>query len=192
MPYITEALWAELGDRKSPVLALTRWPLIAFSDERAATEINWVVELVTAIRSVRNEMNVPNAARTELALVGGGAELGERLRRHEAAIRWLARVDGIATPEKAPPGSAQVVVGGATVALPLAGIIDFAAEQTRLEKEITRVEGEIARIDKKLANENFVARAPEEVVDAEREKRATYAADSERLSAALRRVKEAA
>ena len=83
-------------------------------------------------------------------------------------------------------------MGGATVALPLAGIIDFAAERARLEKEIARVEGEIARIDKKLANENFVARAPEEVVEAEREKRAAYAADGERLAAALKRVKEAA
>jgi valyl-tRNA synthetase len=75
MPYITEALWAELGG-EDRVLALARWPETAFSDERAATEINWVVELVTAIRSVRNEMNVPNAARTELALVGGGRNSG--------------------------------------------------------------------------------------------------------------------
>jgi valyl-tRNA synthetase len=84
------------------------------------------------------------------------------------------------------------VVGEATAALPLAGIIDFAAEEARLEKEIARVEGEITRIDKKLANENFVARAPEEVVEAEREKRAAYAADGERLHAALNRVKNAA
>ena len=91
---------------------------------------------------------------------------------------------------RARPGAArdpaQFVVGGATFALPLAGIIDFAAEEARLEKEIARIADEIGRIDKKLANANFVARAPEEVVEAEREKRAAYAADGERLAAALK------
>jgi valyl-tRNA synthetase len=103
----------------------------------------------------------------------------------------LARVDGIETSDAVPPSSAQIVVGDATYALPLAGIVDFAAEQARLEKEIARVNGEIARIDKKLANEKFVERAPEEVVETEREKRAAYAADEERLSAALGRLKAA-
>ena len=192
MPYITEALWTEFADPKGRVLALSRWPKPDFSDPAAAAEINWLVELVGAIRSVRNEMNVPAAARTPLAALGGDGALPERLARHAAAIERMARIDGIESAEKAPKGSAQIVVGGATVALPLAGIIDFAAERARLEKEIARVEGEISRIDKKLANENFVARAPEEVVEAEREKRAAYAADGERLAAALKRVKEAA
>jgi valyl-tRNA synthetase len=192
MPYITEALWTEFGEPECRVLALSRWPKPDFSDAQAAAEINWLVELVSAIRSVRNEMNVPAAARTPLVALGGDPALPERLARHAAAIERMARIDGIESAEKAPKGSAQIVVGGATVALPLAGIIDFAAERARLEKEIGRVEGEISRIDKKLANENFVARAPEEVVEAEREKRAAYAADRERLATALKRVKEAA
>jgi valyl-tRNA synthetase len=83
-------------------------------------------------------------------------------------------------------------LGGATFAVSLAGVIDFAVEQARLAKDLARIEDEILRIDKKLANENFVARAPEEVVEAEREKRAAYAADAERLAAALRRVQDAA
>jgi valyl-tRNA synthetase len=90
-----------------------------------------------------------------------------------------------------PRGSAQIVVAGLTAALPLHDIVDFAAERARLEKEIARVKGEIARIDKKLANAQFVERAPEDVVETEREKRAAYAADGERLSAALQRVKAA-
>ena len=90
-------------------------------------------------------------------------------------------------------GSAQIVVGGATFALPLAGIIDFAAEQARLEKEIARVRGRDRPASTRSSpTRAFVARAPEEVVEAEREKRAAYAADSERLKAALERVKEAA
>jgi valyl-tRNA synthetase len=192
MPYITEALWARFGGERGRVLALSRWPRPDFADLQAADDINWLVELVGALRSVRSEMNVPNSARTPLVLVGGAAELAGKLQRHAAALGWMARVDDIVSAGKAPPGSAQVIVGGASFALPLAGIIDFGAEESRLEKEIARVTGEIARIDKKLANENFLSRAPEEVVEAEREKRASYAADGERLSAALKRVKEAA
>ena len=181
-------LWAEFAPEPG-VLALARWPGRQPADAEAYAEIGALVEIVGAIRSVRSEMNVPNAAKTELVALGG--EGTARLARHVASIERLARIEGIRGAEKAPPGSAQIVVGGVTYALPLAGIIDFAAERARLEKEAARIHGEIARIDKKLANENFVARAPEEVVDAEREKRAAYAADAERLAAALKRVKEA-
>ena len=115
------------------------------------------------------------------------------MKSHAAAIERLARVDGMrARVTRTARCRRRSLCGGATFALPLAGIIDFSAEKARLEKEIARVQGEIGRIDKKLANESFVARAPEEVVEAEREKRAAYAADSERLTAALKRVKEAA
>jgi valyl-tRNA synthetase len=177
---------------ENTVLALARWPGRQIADRNAFDEMNWLVDLVSAIRSVRSEMNVPVAAKPSLSVVGGDETFLRRLSRHAAAVERLARIEGIDSAEKAPPGSAQIVVGGATVALPLAGIIDFAAERARLEKEIGRLRGEIARIDKKLANESFVARAPEEVVEAEREKRAAYAADSERLAAALQRVREAA
>jgi valyl-tRNA synthetase len=191
MPFITEALWAEFGGNDEKVLALARWPGPDFSDEAAASEINWLIELVGAIRSVRSEMNIPPASRTPLVMVGGDAGLAERLRTYGSAIGRMARVEAISQADRAPRGAAQIVVGGATAALPLAGIIDLAAERARLEKEIARTDGEIARIDKKLANESFVARAPEEVVEQEREKRAAYIADRERLLAALKRVEEA-
>src|SRR5262249_51256093 len=138
-----------------------------------------------------NEMNVPPASKTPLVIVGG-SDLARRIAGHQAAVERMARVEGISEAERVPQGSAQIVVGGATVALPLAGVIDFSAEEARLQKEIARIGQEIGRIDKKLANESFIARAPEDVVDAEREKRAAYAADGERLAAALKRVKEAA
>jgi valyl-tRNA synthetase len=137
-------------------------------------------------------MNVPPGAKTRLVIVGGTADLPRRVNSNAPALERLARVDAIEVAPKAPAAAAQIVVGGATFALPLAGVIDFAAEKARLEKEIARIKGEIGRIDKKLSNESFVARAPEEVVEAEREKRAAYAADGERLAAALKRVKEAA
>jgi valyl-tRNA synthetase len=190
MPYITEALWREMGERGT-VLALSRWPGAGIADAAAAEEINWLVELIAAVRSIRSEMSVPAAAKTPLVLVGADAKLAERLGRHAAAIERLARVEGLSVGD-APRGSAQIVAGGTTLALPLAGIVDFAAEGARLEKEIARLADEVGRIDKKLANASFVARAPEEVVEAEREKRAAYEADATRLAAALQRVREAA
>jgi valyl-tRNA synthetase len=199
MPFITEALWSELGSDAAAksgkdgvkVLALSPWPKPDFRDDEAAAEINWLVNLISSLRSVRNEMNVPHAARTELVIVGASELTRHRLQKNAAPIGVMARVTGIEVADRVPPSSAQLVVGEATAALPLAGIIDFAAERARLEKEIARAEGEVGRIDRKLANDNFVARAPEEVVDAERDKRAAYVADLERLHAALRRLKDA-
>jgi valyl-tRNA synthetase len=192
MPYITEALWAEAGEGKERVLALSRWPAPEFVDVAAAAEINWLIELVGAIRSLRSEMNVPNAAKTQLVALSHDGELAARLERYQPAVERLARVEGIATNGNAPQHAAQIVVGGSTFALPLAGVIDFSAEEARLEKEIARIESEITRIDRKLANEKFVSRAPEAVVEAEREKRTAYEEDSKRLAAALQRLRQAA
>ena len=135
---------------------------------------------------------MPTASKTQLVALTKDDALLTRLQRHEPAVERLARVEGIAANGDAPRQAAQIVVGGATFALPLAGIIDFSAEEARLKKEIDRVENEISRIDNKLANENFIARAPEDVVQAERDKRAAYQEDGKRLSAALERLKQAA
>jgi valyl-tRNA synthetase len=192
MPYITEALWSDLGDGSARVLALARWPERRVVDPLALEEIGWLIDLVSAVRSVRSEMNVPTGAKVALSVVGGDAVWSDRLQRHYAVIERLARTSAVESADRVPPGSAQVVVHGTIVALPLAGIIDLAAERARLEKEIAKVDGEIARIDSKLGNEKFVARAPQEVVEAEREKRTLYASDREKLAAALNRLKEAA
>ena len=185
MPYITEALRSEVGRAEEGLVALSAWPETAFVDDAAAAEINWLVELVTAIRSVRAEMNVPPAAKTPLVMIGGDAALGERLGRHEAAIQRMARVETISTADRAPEESAQIVLGGATAALPLSGVIDVQAERARLEKEVARIDGEIARLDTKLANESFVARAPEEVVEAERAKLGEYQERRAKIARAL-------
>jgi valyl-tRNA synthetase len=174
------------------LLAASRWPSLPFEDAAAAAEINWLIELITGIRSVRSEMNVPSQAKTALIALECGTTVLERLARHSGALERLARIERVASGENAPSGSAQIVVAGASFALPLAGVIDVEVELSRLQKEVARVETEISRIDKKLANESFVSRAPEDVVEAQREKRAAYAADGERLTAALRRIREAA
>ncbi len=194
MPYVTETLWESLRnsapDRglQPPVLALAAWPDTGFADADAAADINWLIGLVSEIRSVRAEMNVPAGARTGLVASGASGETLARLERHESAIAGLARVDDISVAENPPPQAAQMVVGEATMALPLAGVIDFDAEKTRLEREIGKIDGEIARLDNKLANPKFLERAPEAIVAAEQAKRGGYVADRDRLREALKRV----
>ena len=192
MPYMSEALWDELSGSDEGALALARWPQADFADADAAGEINWLVELIGGIRSVRAEMNVPAKARTDLVIVGASDQTRSRLDANTAAIGVLARVDTIRLEAAVPSGSAQILVGEATVALPLAGVIDFDAERVRLEKEIARVDSEISRLDKKLGNEGFIAKAPEAVVQAERDKRGDYVGDREKLEAALKRLQDAA
>ena len=156
MPFISERLWSEFGFGDD-VLALERWPEKTFEDSAAAADINWLVDLVSAIRSVRAEMNVPAGAKTDLVLVGASTETAERLSRHRPVIQRLARVEGVSTADSSPAGSAQILVGEATVALPLQGVIDFDAERQRLEKEIAKIDSEIGRLDKKLSNDSFIA-----------------------------------
>jgi valyl-tRNA synthetase len=193
MPFMTEELWARTapeGSERPDMLALTRWPAPDFADEAAAAEINWLVDLVSGIRSVRSEMNVPPGAQAPLAVVGAGAGTRERLERHAPAIKRLARVSDIVEAAEAPKASAQIVIGEATACLPLGDLIDLKAEEARIAKEIAKADGEIARIDKKLSNEKFVANAPDEIVEAEREKRAEFIALKEKLTVALGRVRD--
>ena len=194
MPFMTEELWAHTAgenDERPTLLCHAAWPAPEFADDDAASEINWLIDLVSGIRSVRAEMNVPPAAIAPLAVLGADAATQARLLRHEAAIRRLARVGDVAEAAAPPKGSAQIVIGEATFCLPLGSLIDLAAEAARLQKEIAKVTEEIARLHKKLSNERFVANAPEEIVAAEREKLAEFVEAQGRLQLALSRVREA-
>ena len=193
MPFMTEELWAHTageGRERPGLLCHARWPRPEFEDADAAAEINWLIDLVSGIRSVRSEMNVPAGAIAPLVIVGADETTRERLQRHEAAIRRLARVDTITHAEAPPSASAQIVVGEATVCLPLGGLIDLAAEAARLQKERAKATEEVARVHKKLSNERFVANAAPEIVEAEREKLAELQALQEKLAVALSRVRE--
>lgn len=194
MPFMTEELWAHTageGEERDDLLCLTDWPTPEFRDDAAAAEINWLIDLVSGIRSARAEMNVPPGATASLVVVGANTSTEARLDRHAAAIRRLARADEIRAAEVAPKGSAQIIVGEATVCLPLGNLVDLAAEQTRLEKAIGKVDAEMERIDKKLSNEKFVANADPEVVASERERKAELEVQLASLRTALTRVSEA-
>jgi hypothetical protein len=162
MPFITEELWAVTG-KHDALLALNAWPaFVGLVDEKAEGEIGWVIDLVTAIRSVRAEMNI--TAAIPLVLAGASAETKARAERWAEFIKRLARVSEISSAPAAPQGSVQLVVRGETAALPLKGVIDIAAERARLTKEMQKADADIARVDAKLGNPNS-CHAPEEVVE---------------------------
>ena len=194
MPFITEELWsvtAAGGPVRDHLLALTSWPQHAPLDDRdAADEIGWVIDLVAAIRSLKAEMNIM-ATETPLVLAGASAVTQERARRWEDVIRRMARLSGLTFAQIPPPGSIQLIVRGEIAALPLKGVINFAAERARLEREMARLDSEIARIDGKLANADFVKRAPEEVVEGERGRREEAQARRAKIVEALERLKQA-
>jgi len=191
MPFITEELWAKTaGDAgRDTLLIVADWPkLDGLTHEAAQDEMNWLVSLITEIRKLRSEMNIPAKAKPAGLAVGANAALADRLKRHSALICQLARLESIDPSAEAPEGSAQIVVGDTTYALPLDGVIDFDAERTRLDKEIEKTAGEIMRLEKKLGNERFVANAPADLVEAERGKMADYATQKVALEEARERL----
>jgi valyl-tRNA synthetase len=194
MPFVTEELWrvtAEHGPKRHHLLALDAWPSHdGLDDEVAEGEIGWVVDLVSAIRSLRVEMNIPAATPLPLVLIGASPQTAVRARHWSEFVQRLARLSGISFADAVPNGALQLVVRGDVAALPLAGIIDLAAERTRLAKELAKCDADIARVEQKLNNADFIKRAPEEVVDGEREKREEALARKAKIIEALARLKD--
>ena len=192
MPFITEELWrvtAEQGPKRDHMLALAAWPMHdGLDDTGAEVEIGWVIDLVTAIRSVRVEMNIPAATMLPLMLANASPQTIIRARHWAEFVQRLARVADISFAETVPRGAVQLVVRGEVAALPLAGVIDLAAERKRLAKEMAKCDADIARVDAKLGNPNFLARAPEEVVEEEKEKRDEAEARKGKIAEALERL----
>ena len=160
MPFVTEELWAKLAspdNARDSLLILAPWPKHqGLENAEADAEIGWVIRLISEVRSVRSEMNVPAGAKVPLVVSGASDGTTARAKRHEDTILRLARIEAMSF-GKAPAGAVQIVLDEATLALPLAGIIDVAAESKRLKREIDKVGSEIRQLDAKLANEKFVA-----------------------------------
>ena len=197
MPFLTEELWEQTGAGSSrkggSLLIAADWPAIdrKLIDGAADGELGWLVEIVSRIRAVRGEMNVPPGAKIPLILKGASAGTQERVAAHRALIDRLARLSDIRFGDDVPAGSIQDVVGEATVVLPLADVIDLEQEKARLQKEIGRADGEIAKIDKKLSNRGFLAKAPPDVVEENRERRDEADRARAKLAEALKRLEAA-
>jgi valyl-tRNA synthetase len=191
IPFVTEELWDRFGYGGECSLIRETWPTaITVTDAASARdELDWVVRLIGLVRSVRSEMNVPPSARGPVLLSDASAESLQRAERWIEPIRRMARASEVRAVEGAlPKGSAQAVLDEATVVLPLEGIIDIAAERVRLGKERDKAAAEAKKFQQKLANADFVKRAPEEIVAENRGRVTAYLAEVERLEAALSRI----
>jgi len=189
MPYLTEELWQRLDGKGSLISAA--WP--DFSgvkvDEAAVAEMDWVVRLITEVRSIRSEMNVPPRAEIDLLLVGMNEHSRSQLNDHRDIIKHLGRLKSAAGHDGAiPDGAIQSVIGEATIVLPIAGVVDISQESERLEKDIAKIDAEIEKINRKLSNEKFIAKAPEEVVAENRSRLAEEEQKRGKLAGALSRL----
>ena len=191
IPYVTEELWDRLGYGAECSLIRDSWPeAVPVTDAGAArAELDWVVRLIGLVRSVRNEMNVPPSIPAPVLLRDATAGTLARADRWMEVIRRMARASEVRALDGAlPKGSAQAVLDEATVVLPLEGIIDTGAERVRLGKERDKAAAEARKFEQKLANADFVKRAPEEVVEDNRARVVAYMAEVARLEAAMARI----
>jgi valyl-tRNA synthetase len=191
MPFITEELWAVTADQKREgLLALTRWPSgPGIYDPKAETEIGWVIDVITAIRSVRAEMNVN--VPLPLVLARTSDQVWARAQHWSEFLKRMAKISELIRLPQYLPGTIQIVVRGETIGLALAGLVDISAERARLDKEIAKADADIKRVDAKLTNEKFVANAPEEIVEEEKEKREAAVARKTKILEALERLEHA-
>ena len=192
MPFLTEELWAitgEAGPKRIGPLALGSWPRDGFEvDQAVESEIGWVVDLIAEVRSVRSEMGVAPSTQTPLILIAPSERAANSARAWSDSIGRLARVGSIDTAEAPPPGALLLVVRGETVALPLAGVVDLNAEKARLDREIAKEKLEIAKVESKLGNDDFVARAPEEIIAEHQDRLETFQARLVKLTGARERL----
>ncbi|MDG1666841.1 MAG: valine--tRNA ligase [Hellea sp.] len=185
MPFITEELWHNLSESRDKMLIVTEWPALSgqITDESSVSDVKWLQMLVTNLRSVRADMNIPPSKMAPLLVLS--TSLDERLNLFVDQLKPLARVSGISLSEVVPRGALQTVVEGVTYAIPLEGLLDKTVERDRLNKEISKIEVEISKIDNKLSNHAFVSNAPEKVVVLQKDRKLSYLDELEKLNLAL-------
>jgi valyl-tRNA synthetase len=196
MPFITEEIWrrvAPLANRRGETVMLQPYPQAADypTDEVAEREIAWLQAVVLGVRQIRGEMNISPGKRIAVLLKDASAADAARAASYRI---WLERLAGLESlellaPEAPAPQSAVALVGQLSVLVPMAGLIDPAAEVERLGKLLMRAQGELEKVRGRLANENFLRGAPTEVVAGERERAAELTQTVNGLSAQLERVR---
>ena len=188
MPFLTEEVWQQTGGEG--MLMTASWPVFdaATIDLAADEEVNWLVDMISEIRSIRSEMNVPGSARVPLSLLGASDVTRERIQTHEDLILFLGRVSDVKVSDSAPAGSVPFVAGEATAHLAIAEFIDVKAEQARLTKGIADFDKTIDGVRRKLDNPEFVRKAPEEVIEENRERLAEAENGKAKLAVALERL----
>jgi valyl-tRNA synthetase len=197
MPFITEAVWQRLprAEGDAPSLMVAPWPSgdPAWVDEAAEARMAELQAVIGAVRYIRGEYGIAPGARVPLRVTDAGDEVRQTLEANRRALRDLARVEELTfVGADGEVGASAVLRSGTELFVPLAGVIDLDRERARLREEIDRLEGQRSATEKKLANERFVSRAPEEVVGRERDKLASFAEQKERLATKLAALEGAA
>jgi len=188
MPFVTEELWAAMGERPYELI-VAKWPEPrAEVDREAKDEIDWLIRLVSEIRSARTELNVPPAAKLHLFAGDAPDQTAGRLDRHFPMLSRLARLESIQLSAFTGSGAAQVLVDQTNYAIPLEGVIDLDAEKARLSKAAAEAEKERDSLAARLSNPNFIERAKPEAVEKARSDHEAKVAEAQRLRAALERL----
>ena len=190
MPFMTEELWSNRARAK--MLVHADWPTYGgeLVDEAADAEITWVIAVIENIRSARAQMNVPAGAFVPLVQTEADAAARAAWANNEALIKKMARVEALAEAEATPKGSVAIAAKGATIGMPLADLIDVAAEKARLSKKLGKIQKELGGLKGRLNNPKFVASAPEEVIAEAKENMALREEEEAQLNAALSRLAE--
>ncbi|RJR48301.1 MAG: valine--tRNA ligase [Deltaproteobacteria bacterium] len=192
MPFVTEEIWQKLPGASGSIMAAAYpEPDGSLVNPEAEEELRLVMETITAIRNLRGEMNVPPASQVEVYLRIGQASSQAALERHRQSLMLLSRLKELHTDAAAiPAAAAKAVVDGVEIFMPLTGIIDFTEEDRRLAKEIEKIGKELAQAQRKLANEDFLAKAPAEVVQKEKERLQSWGEKLTKLKTHRERIKE--
>ena len=177
MPFVTEDLWGRIAPAAGAAgetIMLQPWPEPEGADPEAEAEVEWIQGFVLAVRHVRGEVGIAPGRRVEVRLQGGDARDAERVDAHRALLESMARIERFTwlAPGAAPPPGAAGFAGGLKILLPFEGVVDLAAEQARLAREVEKRTADLGRVEAKLANEAFVSRAPAAVVEKQRERAA--------------------
>ncbi len=192
MPFVTEEIWQLMGDDRASIM-VQRYPAAqpAWLDDEAEKQMEFLMGVVRAVRNLRAEMNCPPGKEVKVIFHGPEEDLA-LLRSQEPYLRLLARVSAAeySTAGERPKGAATAVIGATEIYLPIGDLINLDEERARLTKEIRKFEEEFSRVQKKLANDNFISKAKEEVVQKEREKAGQYEEKIRTLNLSLARIEE--
>jgi valyl-tRNA synthetase len=189
MPFISEEIWHLISERKAgSSISVSKFPVYNNNlvDPEAEKEIEFVRGVITGIRNIRGEMNIPPSKKLKVMLKTRSVS-----NHQEKYIKNLARISKLVIKDnlEKPPGSASAVVKDCDIFIPLEGLIDVEVEKNRLQKEISRLEGLLKGVSIKLSNEDFVSKAPPDVVSREKAKQKDWTESLEKFKTLLDHLK---
>jgi valyl-tRNA synthetase len=170
MPFITEEIWQHIAPEQSSLLITSLWPfqdetLDALITDPAQKDITWIINLITALRGLRSDLNLTPSLNLTVGLSEGSDEARQRLLQYQPLLEKLGRIERIEENSKIPEGAAQLVLEDATFYVPVGDVIDVVQEQKRLQKSLLEIGKEIQQLQMKLENKEFIAKAPSEIIE---------------------------